>query len=100
MEYYSTMGLPRWSVVKNPPDNAGDAKDEGSISGSGRSSGGGNGNPLQSSCLENFMDRGSWRLTVHVVAKSWTLSEHTHIYTALPNHKKDKISHLTLMVLC
>ena len=69
-------------IVKNPPANAGDTKDKGSVSGSGRSSGGGNGNPLQYSCLENFMDRGSWQATVHVVAKSRTLSEHTHTYTA------------------
>ena len=64
------------------PANAGDVRETGSISGSGRSSGGGNGNPLQSSCLENFMDRGSWRLTVHVVAKSWIqLSTHACILT-------------------
>ena len=81
MEYYSTMALPRWSVVKNPPANAGDAKDKGLVSGSERSSGGGNGNPLQYSCLENFMDRGSWQATVYVVAKSQTLSELTHIHS-------------------
>ena len=46
-------------VVKNPPANAGDAKDEGSIPGWGRSLGIGNGNLLQYSCLENFIDRGS-----------------------------------------
>ena len=86
MEYYSTMGLPRWSVVKNPPDNAGDAKDEGSISGSGRSSGGGNGNPLQSSCLENFMDRGSWRLTVHVVASTHTYTQHYPTIKKIKSH--------------
>ena len=47
------------SVVKNASANAADAEDTGSIPGSGRSSGGGNGNPLQCSCLENSMDRGS-----------------------------------------
>ena len=47
-------------VVKNPPDNAGDARDAGSIPGLRRSSGGGNGNPLQCSCLENSLDRGAW----------------------------------------
>ena len=52
------------------------ARDLGSIPGSGRSSGGGNGNPLQYSCLENPMGRGAWWATVHGVAKSWTrLSE-------------------------
>ena len=48
-------------MVKNPPSNMGDA---GSILGSGRSPGEGNGNPLQYSCLENPMDRGAWRATV------------------------------------
>ena len=44
-------------VVKNPPANAGDVRDKGSVSGSGRSPGGGHGSPLQYSCLENPMDR-------------------------------------------
>ena len=47
-------------MVKNLPANAGDIRDEGSISGLGRSSGEGNGNPLQYYCLENPMDRGAW----------------------------------------
>ena len=59
-------------MVKNLPANVGDAGDTGSILGSGRSLGGGNGNPLQYSCLGNSMDRGAWRATVHEVAKSWT----------------------------
>ena len=58
-------------VVKNPPANAGDIGDVGSIPGLGRSPGGGNGNPLQYSCLENPLDRGAWRAPVHGVAKSW-----------------------------
>ena len=70
MEYYSTMALPRWSVVKNPPANAGDAKDKGLVSGSERSSGGGNGNPLQYSCLENFMDKGDWWAIVDRIPKN------------------------------
>ena len=53
-------GLPGGSVVKNLPANAGDTGDGGSILGSGRSPGEGNGNPLQYSCLENPMDRGPW----------------------------------------
>ena len=53
-----TQGFPGGSVVKNLPANAGDAKDKGLIPGSGRFLGGGNGNPLQYSCLENPMDRG------------------------------------------
>ena len=59
-------------VVKNPPANAGDVRDAVSIPGSGRFPGGGQGNPVQYSCLENPMDRGAWRATVHRVAKSWT----------------------------
>ena len=65
-------GFPGGSVVKNPPANAGDARDMGSIPGSGRSPGGGNGNQFQYSCLENPMDRGDWWATVHRVSKSWT----------------------------
>ena len=57
-------------VVNNPPASAGDVQDTGSISGSGRSPGKGNGNPLQYSCLENSMDRGTWWATVHGVAKT------------------------------
>ena len=56
-------------VVKNPPANAGDAR---SVPGSGRFPGGGHGNSLQYSCLENPMDRGSWQPTVHRVIKNRT----------------------------
>ena len=54
---YIAEGFPGGAVVKNPPANAGDARDTGSIPGSGRSPGIGNGNPGHCSCLENFMDR-------------------------------------------
>ena len=57
-------------VVKNPPIDAGDVRDVGSISGLGESPGGGHGNPLQHSCLENPMDRGTWRAIVHGAAES------------------------------
>ena len=57
-------------VVKNPPANAGDERDAGSISRSGRSTAGWHGNPLQYSCLENPMDRGAWWATVRAVAKN------------------------------
>ena len=57
-------------MVNNPPSNARDAGDAGSISRWGRSPGGGNGNPLQYSCLGNSMDRGAWWATVQRVAKS------------------------------
>ena len=59
-------------VVKNLLANAGDIRDAGSIPGLGRSPGGGHGNPLQYSCLENPMDRGAWQPTVHGVAQSQT----------------------------
>ena len=59
-------------VVKNPPANAGNAKDVGSIPRSERSPGEGRGNPLQYSCLENPMDRGAWWATVPRVVKSQT----------------------------
>ena len=59
-------------VVKNPPDNAGDIRDMGSIPGSGRSPGEGNGNPFQYYCLENSMDGGALLAMVHWVTKSRT----------------------------
>ena len=59
-------------MMKNLPAIAGDAGNAGSIPGLGRSLGEGNGNLLQYSCLENSMDRGAWRATIHGVAKSWT----------------------------
>ena len=59
-------------MVKNPHANTGDVKDAGSTPGLGRSPGGGHGNLLRYSCLENPMDRAAWQATVHGVAKSWT----------------------------
>ena len=59
-------------VVKNPPANAGDVRDAGSTPGLGRSPGGGHGNPLQYSCLENPMDSAAWQAMVHRVVKSQT----------------------------
>ena len=75
-------GLPHGSLLRNPPANAGDV---GSIPGSGRSPGEGNGSPLQYSCLEKPMDRGALQAAVHGVMKSQTRSSdgvnaHTHIY--------------------
>ena len=57
-------------IYRGFPGNSGSAGDPDSISGSGRSPGKGNGNPLQYSCLENTVDRGAWQATVHGVAKS------------------------------
>ena len=59
-------------VVKSLPVNTGDIKDVGLIPGSGRSPGGGHGNPLQYSCLENPMDRAAYQAAFHKVTKSWT----------------------------
>ena len=56
-------------MVKNSLANAGNIRDAGLVSGSGRCPGGGHGNPLQYSCLENPMDRGAWQVTVHGIAK-------------------------------
>ena len=66
------MAFPGGSVVKNPPGNAGDARDLGSFPGLGRFPGGGNGNPLQHSCQDNPMDRGTWQATVQKFPKSST----------------------------
>ena len=69
-------------VIKNPLANAGDIRDTGSIPGLGRSPGGGHGNPLQCSCLENPMDRRAWKAKIHGVAKRRTqlkqLGMHVH----------------------
>ena len=57
-------------MVKNPPANGGDVRDVGLIPGLGRSPGGGHGNSLQYSCLENPMDRGAWQVTVNRTAET------------------------------
>ena len=85
-KYYLLHGASQVKlVVKNPPAIAGDVRDVALIPGSGRSLGGGHGNPLQYSCLENHMDREAWWPTVHRVAKSQTwlkqLSIHTCTYS-------------------
>ena len=95
-------------VVKNPAANAGDVRDAGSIPGSGRSPGGGHGHPPQYSCLENSMDRGAWRATVHGVTRSqtwlkwlsrhacmlsaWDLSFLSRDRTLVPLHGKGRVS--------
>ena len=87
-------GLPPFQVIKNPLANAADVRYAGSIPGSGRPPGEGNGNPLQYSCLENPMDRGVWWPTIHRGAESRTRlsncahSTHTLAYPGGPecNH--------------
>ena len=66
------QGISQVLVVKNLLADAGDIRDAGSIPGLKRSSGGGHGNSLQYSCLENPRDRGAWWVTIHRIAKSWT----------------------------
>ena len=70
-------------VVKNPAASAGDVRDAGLTPGLGRSPGGGPGNPLQYSCLENPMDRGARRATVLGVSKSWTWLNN---FTCMPSN--------------
>ena len=82
-------GFPGGTSGKEPTCQCRDLRDVGLIPGLGRSSGGGHGNPLQYSCLENPMDRGTWRAIVHGVAKSRTrlkwLSMHTHRIKKAPH---------------
>ena len=70
-----SVGFPGGSVVKIPPANSGDTRATGLMPGWGRSPGGGNGNPLQYSCLENATDRGAWGF------KELDTTEHTHTHT-------------------
>ena len=70
-------GFRSGSVVKNPPANAGDAGDTGSVLGSGRSPGGGHGNPLQYSGLQNPRDGEAWQATIHRVIEEWDSTEVT-----------------------
>ena len=67
--YIYTQGFLGGSLVKRLPANVGATGAAGSVPGLGRAPGGENGNPLQYSCLENFMDRGAWRAAVHGIAK-------------------------------
>ena len=69
------MVIPQWLSRKEATCKAGTAGDAGSIPGSERSPGGGHGNPLRYSCLENPMNRGAWWATVHGVAKELDITE-------------------------
>ena len=80
-------------MVKYPPANAGDTRNAGSVPGLGRSPGRGNSNPLQSSCLENSMDRRAWQATVHGTAKSRTQLSNwarTHVPFTFKSSLEDK----------
>ena len=84
--YPHIQGFPGGSVVKNLPGSAGDTGDEGLIPGSGRSPGGGNGNPLQDSCWRNPMGRGAWWAMLHGAIERWTQLKRLsmHIRRQLP----------------
>ena len=84
--HHYVLGFPRGSDVKEYVCNAGDL---GSLPGSGRSPGEGNGNPLQYSCLENSMDRGAWRATVYGVSKSQD-PKSTSLYIKYPVMNRSK----------
>ena len=71
--YFMCGGFPGGTGGKEPTCQCRDIRDADSILGLGRSPGGGHGNPLQYSCLENPKDRGAWQATVQRVTKSWTL---------------------------
>ena len=81
------------SQVKNPPVNAGDVGELESILGSGRSPGGGNGNPLKYSCLYNSMNKGAWWATVHGVAKGQTRLSDFHFHFL----KKEMATHSSIL---
>ena len=83
-------GFPGDSVVESPPAWAGVTGDPGSSPGSGRSPGGGNGNPHQYSYLENPMDRGAWWATVNVIAESDT-TQHTHRKLYMPDLQIEQV---------
>ena len=84
-----SLGLPGGSVVKNPPAHAGDTGDTGSIPGSGRSPGEGNGNPLQYFCLEIPMDGEAWWATVRGGRKEPDTTERLSTFTRTCIHKAE-----------
>ena len=87
-----SIGSAEWAshvalVVKNPPANAGDVRDAGLIPGLGRSPGGGYGNLVQYSCLEDLTDRGAWWATIHRVTKSQILLQRLKMHTHIVQYK-------------
>ena len=99
--YIVTQGFPGGSVVRNPPTNVGAAGDAGLIPGSGRSPGGGNGNPFHNSCLGNPMDRGAWWATVqdHKQLDMKWVAEHAHMHSD-PELKKKHQKLCSCMHFC
>ena len=89
MPFWGISQVSQWfKKKKKSPANAGDTRDAGSIPGSGRFPGVGNGNPPQYSFLENSMDTGAWWAPIHRIAKSWTqlsTCTHTHTHTHTPH---------------
>ena len=73
------MGFPDGSADKESACSSGETGEVSLIPGLGRSHKGGNGNPLQDSCLKNPMDRGAWRASAHGIAKSWTRLSDEHL---------------------
>ena len=87
-------------VVKNPPANAGDVREMGLLPGLGRSPGGGQGNLLQYSCLENPMDTGAWWATIHRVTKSQTRSDLALTHTGLELSRDTEVCLYNMKSIC
>ena len=85
-------------MVKKLTAKAGDVRHEGLIPGWVRSPGGGHGNPLQYSCLENPMDRGAWRAAVHGVSKCWTQLKQLSTHTCITYYCSFQVKKLRLRV--
>ena len=90
-EHNVQQGFDSYLGGSDSKESARNARDAGSIPGSGRSPGGGHGNSLQYSCLENPMDRGAWRASVHRVAKNQDMTEQLtlSLFTLASTHKAE-----------
>ena len=94
--HYSDSALPWWPSGTESTCNT---KDLGSIPELARSPGGGTGNPLQYSCLENPMDRGAWWVTVHGVTKSQTLPSNYHYYSSFSQNPERISWHMSCVMV-
>ena len=103
-KFKSSHGYQVVLVVKNPPANAGDARDKGSVPRWGRSPGGGHGNPHQYSCLENPMDRGAWwaieSTALHRVGHNWNYLACTQAFTCVWNISFVSLGRRSLSMPC